>query len=89
MSSPATGSTARATPNRGMQIQYITTPDYNLTGYTQIWVAYKSNYIQNQDSFGGLELTTNSGAAWQPIVYMIDEADIIGWPMEPSIPRPR
>ena len=62
---------------QGNQIQYITTPEFNLTGYTQTWVAYKSNYMQNQDSFGGLEFTTNDGVTWQPVVLMIDEADIL------------
>ena len=64
----------------GQQIMFITTPEYNLTGRSGIWVAFRSNYEQNQDSFGGLEYSTDGGTSWQPIVYMIDASDILRKP---------
>ena len=64
----------------GQQIMFITTPEYNLTGHSGIWVAFRSNYEQNQDSFGGLEYSTDGGTSWQPIVYMIDASDILRKP---------
>lgn len=61
----------------GNQIMWITTPEYNLTGYSGVWIAFRSNYEQNQDSFGGVEYTTDNGTTWKPIVYMIDVSDIV------------
>jgi hypothetical protein len=61
----------------GNQIMYITTPEFNLTGYTGIWVAFKSNYQQNQDSFGGVEFTTDGGETWKPVLYMIDAPHVV------------
>lgn len=60
----------------GNQIMWITTPEYNLSSHSGIWVAFRSNYEQNQDSFGGLEYSTDGGTTWKPIVYMIDVPDI-------------
>lgn len=64
----------------GQQIMFITTPEYNLTGRSGIWVAFRSNYEQNQDSFGGLEYSIDAGTSWQPIVYMINASDILRKP---------
>jgi hypothetical protein len=61
----------------GNNIMWITTPEYNLSGRSGIWVAFRSNYEQNQDSFGGLEYSTDGGSTWKPIIYMIDLPDII------------
>ena len=60
----------------GNQIQYLTTPDFNLAGKSNIWLMFKSNYEQNQDSFGGLEYSVDGGANWLSILYMIDLADV-------------
>ena len=64
----------------GQQIMFITTPEYNLSGRSGIWVAFRSNYEQNQDSFGGLEYSIDAGTSWQPIVYMINASDILRKP---------
>lgn len=64
----------------GNQIMYITTPEYNLSAHAGVWIAFKSNYEQNQDSFGGLEYTTDSGNTWKPIVYMMDVPDVLRLP---------
>ncbi len=60
----------------GNQIQIITTPDLNLAGKNNIWLSYKSNYKQNQDSFGGVEYSVDGGVTWLPVIYMIDTPDI-------------
>ncbi len=64
----------------GNAIMSITTPEYNLSGRSGIWIAFRSNYEQNQDSFGGVEFSTDGGTTWKSIVYMIDIADIITGP---------
>ncbi len=61
----------------GSQVQYLFSPDYNLTGKTDIYVAWNSIYEQNQDSLGAVEYSIDSGATWLPILYMVDEADLI------------
>ena len=56
---------------------HITTPDYNLSGRTNVQVAFKSLWEQNQDSIGAVEYSINGGAQWLPLVYLIDEADLV------------
>ena len=61
----------------GSQTQYLFTKDYDLTGKTNLWVSYHSMYEQNQDSMGSVEYSIDGGKTWEPIVYMIDGADIV------------
>ncbi len=61
----------------GSQIQYLFTKDYDLTGKTDLFVAYYSMYEQNQDSIGSVEYSIDGGTSWLPIVYMIDVPDIV------------
>ena len=53
------------------QIQYLTTPTYDLTGKTNIVIAFNSAYEQNQDSLAALEYTTDGGANWGPVLYWL------------------
>jgi len=57
----------------GNQIQYLLTPEYDLSGHDNVWVAFKSNYKQNQDNIGVLEYTTDGGVTWLPIIYLIND----------------
>ena len=59
------------------QVMHITTPDYNLSGRTNVQLAFKSLWEQNQDSIGAVEYSINGGAQWLPLVYLIDEADLV------------
>ena len=61
----------------GSQIQYLFSKDYDLTGKSNIVVAYNSMFIQNQDSSGALEYSIDAGKTWLPIVYMIFSGDIV------------
>jgi len=61
----------------GNQVMFLFTPDFNLTGRTNVYVSYHSLYEQNQDSLGALEYSTNGGAQWSPVVYMLDSADVL------------
>jgi hypothetical protein len=63
--------------NNTGQVEWATTPDYNLAGKSNIWLVFKSNYEQNQDNVAALEFSTDQGATWLPIVYMIDKDDIL------------
>ncbi len=61
----------------GSQIQYLWSPDFDLTGRTNVYVSYHSLFEQNQDSFGAVEYSVNGGASWLPIVYMVDGPDVL------------
>jgi len=61
----------------GSQVFYAFTPDFNLTGRTNIHVAFKSLYEQNQDSFGALEYSVDGGTNWMPVAYLLDGPDIV------------
>ncbi|MBI4663706.1 MAG: hypothetical protein HY735_33310 [Verrucomicrobia bacterium] len=68
---------AESDTRTGNQIQYLVTPDFSLAGKNNIWLVFKSNYMQNQDSLGALEYSVDGGATWLPLLYMIDTADLI------------
>ena len=59
------------------QVMHIETPDYNLSGRTNVQVAFKSLWEQNQDSIAAVEYSINGGAQWLPLVYLIDEVDLV------------
>ena len=61
----------------GSQIQYLFSPDYNLSSQTNIYVSYHSLFEQNQDSFGAVEYSVNGGVTWLPIVYLLDGPDVL------------
>ena len=54
------------------QIQMLLSPDFDLSGKTNIYLAYNSIYTQNQDCMGAVEYSINQGASWLPIIYMLD-----------------
>jgi concanavalin A-like lectin/glucanase superfamily protein len=59
-------------PRSGSQDTVLFTSDYNLTGKSNIYVAYYSMYTQNQDDIAALEYSIDQGATWLPVVYMLD-----------------
>ncbi|MHB1307082.1 MAG: LamG-like jellyroll fold domain-containing protein [Limisphaerales bacterium] len=61
----------------GSQIQYAYSPAQNLTGKSDIHLVYNSIYTQNQDNIAGVEYSIDGGTTWLPVVYMIDEVDIV------------
>ncbi|MBI3850339.1 MAG: hypothetical protein HY298_08635 [Verrucomicrobia bacterium] len=68
---------AASDPRTNSQIQYLFSPDFNLTGQSDIWISYHSIYTQNQDSIGALEYSIDGGTTWLPVVYMLDGPDVI------------
>jgi len=55
----------------GNQVDYMFTGDYNLTGQSNIWVAFNSMYSQEDYQLGALEYSIDQGATWLPIVYLL------------------
>jgi YVTN family beta-propeller protein len=61
----------------GNQVMYLYSPVLDLTGRTNVHLAFHSLWEQNQDSLGALEYSTNGGASWLPIVYLLDGPDVL------------
>jgi hypothetical protein len=61
----------------GSQVQYLFSPEFNLTGKTNLWVSFNSIYEQNQDSIGSVEYSIDGGQSWLPILYLVDQADLV------------
>jgi len=64
----------------GNQEQAVFSPNYDLTGKTNIWLSFHSSYLQNQDSIGVVEYSIDGGASWLPVLYMLDGPDIVYLP---------
>ena len=60
-----------------IQVQYLYTRDYNLSGIANVYVAFHSIYIQNQDSIGAVEYSINGGATWLPALYLLAGSDVL------------
>ncbi len=63
--------------NGNAQIMYLTSPTVNLAGKTDLYLVFHSVWEQNQDSIAGVEYSIDNGQTWKPVVYMIDQADLI------------
>ncbi|MFH1737824.1 MAG: hypothetical protein ABIH23_02365 [bacterium] len=65
----------------GMQLQYLYTPVFDLSGQKDIAIKFDSNYTQNQDNIGFAEYTLQGdlpnddpNKIWLPIFYWVAEA---------------
>lgn len=54
------------------QVEYVFTPDFNLSTKSNVYLSFHSLWEQNQDSVGAVEYSIDQGASWLPVVYMID-----------------
>ncbi len=54
------------------QIMYLFSPDFDLTGKTNVYLSFHSLWEQNQDSIASVEYSTNLGTNWLPIVYLLN-----------------
>jgi hypothetical protein len=59
------------------QVLYLFTPDYSLTGRTDVHLAFHSLWEQNQDSVAAIEYSVDRGATWLPVAYFLDGPDIV------------
>jgi len=55
----------------GSQVDYLFTSDYNLTGQSNVWVAFNSMYSQENYQMGALEYSIDQGTNWLPVIYML------------------
>ncbi|NOS68881.1 MAG: hypothetical protein HOP33_03030 [Verrucomicrobia bacterium] len=59
------------------QVVYMFTKDFDVSGYTNVYLSFHSLWEQNQDSIGAVEYSVNQGAVWLPVVYMLDGPDVM------------
>jgi len=58
------------------QIVYLFSPDFNMTGKSDVYLSFHSLWEQNQDSIAAVEYSIDGGTNWLPIVYMLDGPDV-------------
>ena len=58
--------------NAGGQVDVAFTSDYDLTGKSNIFVAFHSVYEQNQDNIASVEYSIDQGKTWLPVIYYLD-----------------
>lgn len=63
--------------NGASQVLFLYSPDFNLTGKTNVNLVFHSLWEQNQDSIAAVEYSVDSGANWLPVAYFLDGPDIL------------
>jgi len=58
------------------QILYVFSPEYNLTGRSNVHLSFQSLWEQNQDSLASVEYSIDMGATWLPVLYLMDYPDV-------------
>ena len=58
------------------QVMFLTTPDFDLSGKSHIFLSYHSLWEQNQDSIAAVEYSIDAGQNWLPVVYHLDPVDV-------------
>lgn len=59
------------------QVMFLETRDYDLTGKTNVHVAFNALWEQNQDSIAAVEYSVDGGTNWLPVLYFLDSPDIV------------
>ena len=59
------------------QTQFIVSAPFNLSSVKNPVLSFSSGYMQNQDSYGGVEYSVDGGRTWLPVVYFLDGPDIL------------
>jgi len=62
--------------NGASQVIYLYSPDFDVTGKTNIHLSFHSLWEQNQDSIAAVEYSIDQGQNWLPIAYFLDGPDI-------------
>jgi hypothetical protein len=63
--------------NGASQVMFAFTPDFNLSGKTNVHVSFHSLWEQNQDSIGAVEYSVDQGANWLPVVYLLEAGNVL------------
>ena len=58
-------------------VTVIETKDFDISRHANIHLGFYSHYCQNQDNSASVEYSIDGGENWLPVIYMLDEADIV------------
>ena len=68
---------ADSASRNGHFLTFVYTKDFDLSNHKDLHLGFYSHYAQNQDSSSSVEYSIDEGETWLPIVYMLDQADIV------------
>ena len=68
---------ADSASRNGHFLTFVYTKDFDLSNHKDVHLGFYSHYAQNQDSSSSVEYSIDEGETWLPIVYMLDQADIV------------
>ena len=68
---------ADSASRNGHFLTFVYTKDFDLSKHKDVHLGFYSHYAQNQDSSGSVEYSIDEGETWLPIVYMLDQDDIV------------
>lgn len=68
---------AGAAPGPHGQTQFIVTKPFNLSAVKDPVLSFGAGYMQNQNSFGGVEYSVDGGVTYLPILYYLDEPALV------------
>ncbi|MED5278442.1 MAG: hypothetical protein VYD86_04925, partial [Verrucomicrobiota bacterium] len=68
---------ADSASRNGHFLTFVYTNDFDLSNHKDVHLGFYSHYAQNQDSSGSVEYSIDEGETWLPIVYMLDQDDIV------------
>lgn len=60
----------------GHQVQLLQSPDFNLSGKTNIYLVFNSLYAQSNGKLGAVEYSVDGGHTWLPALYLLASGDI-------------
>lgn len=61
----------------GHQVQIVLTPDFDLSGRTNVYVTFNTIYAQSEGKLGAVEYSVDAGQSWLPALYLMDAGDVI------------
>ena len=67
---------ADSASRNGHFLTFVYTKDFHLSNHKDVHLGFYSHHAQNQDSSGS-GYSIDEGETWLPIVYMLDQADIL------------
>ncbi|HVV74163.1 MAG TPA: immunoglobulin domain-containing protein, partial [Verrucomicrobiae bacterium] len=70
--------TAESDQRGDSQVQVVFTSDYDLTGKSNVFLAFHNINEQNQDNICSVEYSIDQGATWLPLLYMLDDGTTDG-----------
>ena len=63
---------AESANRTGSQVQFATSPAFDMSKVTNAVLAFSSLYKQSQNNLGAIEYSVDDGVTWMPVIYYLD-----------------